>query len=164
MLTIRLATAADLPAINAIYNHYVRTSTCTYQTEPSTDAERAEWFADRDARLPVTVAELDGRVAGWGSLNRFHARAAYRFTTENSVYVDHAMHRQGIGRALLVDLIARARVLEYHAILAVISADQAASLKLHEALGFVEVGCAREIGWKFDRWLDVAYLELLLHP
>jgi GNAT superfamily N-acetyltransferase len=100
-LTIRLATAADLPAVNAIYNHYVRCSTCTYQTEPSTDAERAAWFAGRDAGHPVTVATIGNEVVGWGALSRFHPRAAYGRTVENAVYVHHERHRQGIGSALL---------------------------------------------------------------
>ena len=159
---IRLATALDLPSINAIYNHYVLHSTCTYQTEPETPDARAAWFAGRGAAHPVTVAEVDGEVVGWGSLSMFHTRAAYARTVENSVYVRHDRQRRGIGRALLLDLIGRARGLGHHTIIAGISAEQAPSIALHAAAGFVEVGRLREVGHKFDRWLDVVYLQLML--
>ena len=105
---IRPAAQADLPAINAIYNHYVLTSTCTYQTEPSTDAERLAWFRERGPKHPITVAERHGQIVGWGSLSHFHPRAAYQHTVEDSVYVRHDCHRQGLGRTLLLDLIAGA--------------------------------------------------------
>src|SRR5829696_2978660 len=93
---IRLATAADLAAIDAIYNPYVLGSTCTYQTEPTTPAERAAWFAGRGPGHPVTVAELDGDVIGWASISRFRDRAAYDRTVENAVYVAPAHHRRGV--------------------------------------------------------------------
>src|SRR5690348_12146830 len=108
---IRPATAHDLEAINDIYNHYVAGSTCTYQEEQSTMVEREQWFACHGPRHPITVAEADGRVAGWASLSPFHARSAYRFTVENSVYVHHEQRRHGIGSALLADSIERAKSL-----------------------------------------------------
>src|SRR5690349_7215204 len=86
-LSIRLATANDLAAINSIYNHYVLRSTCTYQTEPSTERERAEWFDAHGGNYPVTVGEREGKVVSWASISPFHRRAAYRPTVENSVYV-----------------------------------------------------------------------------
>src|SRR5947209_1605940 len=104
-LLIRLATAADLEAINTIYNHYVLHSTCTYQTEPATIDERRAWFAAHGTQYPVTVAERGGEAIAWGSLSRFHARAAYRPTVENSIYVRHDLLGQGIGRQMLADLI-----------------------------------------------------------
>ena len=156
---IRLATVDDLAAINAIYNHYVMHSTCTYQEEPTTAEERVAWFAGRAAEHPVTVAVIDGEVVGWGSLNRYHARSAYRFTTENSVYVRHDMHRRGIGKALLADLLVRAEALGHHSVIAVISADQLASVELHRRAGFVECGLFKEVGFKYERWLDVMYMQ-----
>jgi L-amino acid N-acyltransferase len=161
-MSLRLATAADLAAINAIYNHYVEHSTCTYQTEPETPAGRQKWFDAHDAEYPVTVAEIDGQVVGWASLSKYHLRAAYKPTVENSVYVHHAFQRRGLGRALLEDLIARASALGYHSIIAGISADQSASVTLHSQLGFVKVGQLREVGYKFDRWLDVLYMQRML--
>src|SRR5947209_4894562 len=159
-LSIRAATVGDLPIINAIYNHFVLYSTCTYQTEPETAEGRAAWFANHGAKHPVTVGEVDGKVVAWGSLSRFHARAAYGRTVENSVYVHPDHHRRGYGRALLVDLIERARALGHHAIIALIDAEQAPSVALHAAAGFVEVGLLKEVGFKFNRWLHVVYMEL----
>lgn len=95
---------------NDIYNHYVVHSTCTYQEAPEPIESRWAWFERRGQEHSVTVAERDGLVIGWGALSPFHARSAYRFTVENSVYVDHRCHRQGIGDALLRDLIGRARL------------------------------------------------------
>jgi phosphinothricin acetyltransferase len=159
-ISIRLARAEDLGAINAIYNYYVSCSTCTYQEEPETEEARRGWFEKHDEKHPVTVAvDEDGVVVGWGALNAFHGRSAYRFTTENSVYVRHDMHRRGIGRMLLADLMERARGLGHRVIIAGISADQEASVGLHARAGFMEVGRLRGVGFKFGRWLDVIYME-----
>ncbi|HWE03864.1 MAG TPA: GNAT family N-acetyltransferase [Tepidisphaeraceae bacterium] len=162
--TLRLATEADLPAINSIYNYYVIHSTCTYQTDPATADERSAWFAAHGPQYPVTVAETDGEVIGWGSLSRFHPRAAYRPTVENSVYVRQDRLARGIGRLLLDDLIDRADELGYHSMIAGISADQEPSVKLHARAGFAKVGELREVGRKFERWLDVVYMQLILEP
>ena len=161
-IAIRLATVADLDRINEIYNHYVLHSTCTYQTEPEPIEGRRKWFEAHGERHPVTVAEEDGRVVGWGSLSRFHARAAYGRTVENSVYVDPALHRRGIGRLLLVDLIERAQDLGHHTIVALIDADQLPSIAIHEKLGFETAGRLKEVGYKFDRWLHVIHMQKLL--
>ena len=161
-MRLRPALAADLAAINAIYNHYVLQSTATYQTVPSTAEERTAWFAAHGPAHPVIVAEIDGHVVGWGSLSPFHARAAFARTVENSVYVHQDFQRRGIGKALLTELIARGRALGHHAIIAAISADQEASLALHRIFGFSENGRLHEVGFKFGRWLDVAYLQLAL--
>jgi carbon storage regulator CsrA len=161
-VTIRPAAEADLPAINAIYNHFVLHSTCTYQEEPSTAEERAAWFAGHGPKHPITVAERDGEVVGWGSLSRFHPRSAYGHTVENSVYVRHDFHRQGIGEALLADLLERAKAAGHRTILALIDTQQRGSITLHEKLGFVEVGRLREVGFKFGRWLDVVYLQRMV--
>ncbi|MBC7544006.1 MAG: N-acetyltransferase [Candidatus Sericytochromatia bacterium] len=163
-MIIRPATHADLPAINAIYNHYVLTSTCTYQEEPETQGEREAWFATHGERHPVTVAEHDGVVIGWGSLSPFRSRGGYRFSVENSVYVEQGRHGQGIGKALMIDLIARATALGYRSIVAGVSADQTASISLHERLGFTRVALFQEVGYKFATWLDVAFLQLMLPP
>lgn len=159
---VRLASSADLPAINAIYNHFVVCSTCTYQTEPSTPAERAAWLAAHGPEHPVTVAEIDGEVVAWASLSRFHARAGYARTVENSVYVRHDRHRRGLGSVLLADSIERARSLGHHTLLALIDAEQTASIELHRRHGFVQVARLREVGFKFGRWLDVVYLQRML--
>lgn len=159
---LRAATRADLGAINEIYNHYVLHSTCTYQEEPETLEGRRQWFEHHGERYPVTVAEVEERVIGWGSLSAYHARSAYRHTVENSVYVDYRHHRRGLGSLLLQDLISRARGLGHRVIIAGIDGGQTASVALHAKFGFIEVGRLREVGFKFGRWLDVIYMELLL--
>jgi len=160
---IRLAVEADLPAINAIYNHFVAISTCTYQMQPTTEEERRAWFAEHAAAvLPVTVATVEGAVRGWGALNPFHRREGYRFTLEDSIYVHPDYPRRGIGRALLSDLLERAAALPCHSVIAIISADQSPSIALHAAAGFVEVGRLREAGHKLGGWLDVLYMQRML--
>jgi phosphinothricin acetyltransferase len=160
---IRLAIEDDLPAINDIYNHYVTHSTCTYQTELETIEARREWFAAHGPSHPITVASDDADIiVGWGSLSRFHRRAAYGRTVENSVYVHHVHHRRGIGRIILNDLLERAAPAGHHTIMALISADQAPSVALHAQAGFVKVGLLKEVGFKFDRWLDVIYMQKMV--
>jgi L-amino acid N-acyltransferase YncA len=160
--TIRPATEADLTVINDIYNHYVLHSTCTYQEEPETMDDRRRWFERHGGKHPVIVAVADGRVAGWGSLSPYHARSAYRFTVENSVYVHHELHGQGIGSLLLGELIARARDFSHRAIIAGIDGQQTPSVALHSKFHFEKVGHLKEVGFKFNRWLDVIYMELNL--
>jgi phosphinothricin acetyltransferase len=161
-VAIRPATESDLVAINDIYNHYVLHSTCTWQEEPEPIEARRQWFSHHGTRHPVIVAEVKGQVVGWGSLSPYRTRSAYRNTVENSVYVHHEHHRRGIGSALLRDLITRAGVLGLRAMIAVIDADQNGSVAIHEKFGFEKVGRLRQVGFKFGRWLDVIYMELLL--
>lgn len=161
---IRPATLDDLGAIREIYNYYVAYSTCTFQVEPETEEERLEWFRKRSTTHPATVAERGGEVVGWGALSPWKARAAYARSVEASVYVRHDLHRAGIGRALLVDLIERARTAGHHLVIGGACTEQASSIALQEALGFERVGCFREVGFKFGRWLDVLYLQLRLEP
>ncbi len=161
-MTIRLANHADLFAISDIYNYYVVHSTATYQLEAETIAERVKWFEMHGSKHPVTVAVVDDAVVGWGSLSRFHPRAAYDGTVENSVYVHHDHHRRGLGRAILADLIERAKLLRHRTIIGLISADQAPSVQLHSAFGFAEAAHLKQVGFKFDRWLDVVYMQLML--
>jgi phosphinothricin acetyltransferase len=160
--TLREAGARDAEPIGAIYNHYVVSSTCTFQTEPDTEAQRAAWLAEHGERYPVIVAEVGGEVVGWGCLSRYRSRAAYAPTVENSVYVREDQHGRGIGSALLGELIRRGTALGYHSILAGISADQGASVALHMKLGFEKVGHLREVGFKFGRRLDVVWLQRML--
>ena len=159
---IRLATEADLGAINAIYNHYVEHSTCTYQVALEGAAERRAWFHRHGAAHPVTVAEVGGEVVGWASLNVFHPREAFARTVESSVYIHHAHHRRGLGRAMLADLIVRARALGHRTIIAGISAEQTASIRLHAGFGFEQAGELRAVGFKHGQWLDLVSMQLML--
>ena len=161
-IRIRLATSDDLARINEIYNHYVLHSTCTYQEEPHTAEERAHWFGDHGPAYPVTVVEVDSQVVGWGALSRFRERSAYRFSIENSVYVDHRWHRRGLGRRLLADLIVRGRAAGHHTIVAGIDGEQEASIAIHAGFGFERVAHLRQVGFKFNRWLDLIYMQVML--
>jgi phosphinothricin acetyltransferase len=161
-LLIREATDDDVDAIDAIYNHYVLGSTCTWQYRPEPREERLRWLRAHGGDHPVIVATLDGEVVGFGSLSRFREREGYRRTVENTVYV-HADHqRRGVGRRLLDELLERARRVGHHMVIAGVSADQEASIALHRAAGFVEVGRMREVGFKFGRWLDLVFLQRML--
>jgi L-amino acid N-acyltransferase YncA len=159
---IRPATAADLPAISAIYNHSVRTSTCTFALDEETLAEREAWFAGRTAAHPVLVAETDGEVVGWAALSAWNKRCGYATTVEWSVYIRHDWHRRGVASALLAELIPLARAAGHHTILGGVSGDQTASLEFHRRHGFTQVAHFRETGYKFGRWLDVIYFQLML--
>jgi L-amino acid N-acyltransferase len=161
-LQIRLASVSDLPTVNEIYNHFVRTSTATFQIEPESLPTRQSWFRSRSDREPVTVLVVGDEILAWAALSLHKSRAGYRQTAETSVYVRHDCHRCGYGRAMLADLIEGARALGYHALLAGCCAEATSSIALHEALGFRRVAHFREVGRKFERWLDVIYLQLLL--
>jgi phosphinothricin acetyltransferase len=160
--SIRPATESDLVAINDIYNHCVLHSTCTYQEDLEPLDGRRQWFGRHGDKHPVIVAEVDGQVVGWGSLSAYHARSAYRRTVENSVYVHHQHHRRGLGSLLLQELIVRARSVGHRAIIAGIDAEQTGSVALHARFHFEKVGHFKQVGFKFGRWLDVVYMELVL--
>ena len=163
-VSIRLATQAELQAINEIYNYYVMHSTATYQDEPTTPVEREVWFAAHGPLHPITVAEEAGETVGWAALSPFHQRSAYRYTVENSVYVRYDRQRRGIGSALLGDSIRRAQAAGHHTIIAGIDFEQTASIALHRRFGFDQVAHLKQVGFKFGRWLDVVYLQKMLGP
>lgn len=160
--SIRLATRADAEVINGIQNHYVLHSTATFLTEPLTLEQRLAWLDGRSQAHPVTVAQADASIVGWGALEIFRSRAAYRHTAEVSIYVHHEWHRRGIGRAIVADLLTRARALDYHALVGGCCSESTAVIALLEASGFSRVAHFREVGRKFDRWLDVVFLQRVL--
>ena len=161
----RDATADDLRAILDIYNAEVATGTATWDTEPRSWEAQLDWFAAHSAPYCAIVAvEDDGTVVGWGSLSRFHPRAGYRFTVEDTVYVRPDRQRRGIGRALLLELVARGQAAGFRAMLGKISGDNDASIELHRACGFFEAGHERELGYKFDEWRDLVTMQLLIEP
>jgi phosphinothricin acetyltransferase len=159
---IRTATEADLPAISDIYNYYVLHSTCTFQIEIETAAERLAWFKAHDNKHPVVVVAEQGVVLGWGSLSKFRDRAAYDHTVEASVYIRHDRLGEGLGRVVLTDLIERAKRSGHHTLIGGATADQTASIALQESLGFRTVGKFHEVGLKFGRLLDVVFTQLML--
>ncbi|MGD1862478.1 MAG: GNAT family N-acetyltransferase [Leptolyngbyaceae cyanobacterium] len=160
---IRPAGEADLEGILAIYNDAILYTTAVYDYAPHTLAMRQAWLATKQqAELPVIVAEVQGEVAGFGSLGPFRAWQAYQYTVENSLYVATNYRGQGIGKQLLTHLVTAAEQRNLRAIVAGIDADNIVSLKLHEQLGFQEVAHFRQVGYKFNRWLDLKFMQRLL--
>ena len=159
---IRDARTADLDAINEIYNYYVRHSTATFHDVPVTAEEREEWWRELQGRFPVLVADSGSEVLGWAELAPHTGRCAYRFTVEDSIYVRPEACGQGLGKVLLGELLKRGEATEYRNVLAVIAAEQEPSIRLHAWAGFREVGRLHEVGYKFDRWVDVVYMQRAL--
>ena len=157
------ANDADLPEILAIYNTAIATSTAVFSDQPVTlERQRAWMHARRAAGYPVIVARQDGAVAGFASYGDFRPWPGYRLTVEHSVYVAVERRRQGAGRRLMGQLLELARSDGKHAVVAGIDAENHPSLRMHEQLGFQQVGRLPEIARKFDRWLDLVFMELLL--
>ena len=161
-ISIRDADDADLAAIFAIYNEAVENSTATWDLGQVAGLEQLAWLREHQAPYAAIVAVDGGTVCGWGSLSRYRPKEGYRFSAEDTVYVRLDRLRQGIGRELLSHLIDRARAGGFHTILAKISAENDASIKRHEAMGFFEAGRELQVGFKFGRWLDLVTLQLLL--
>jgi L-amino acid N-acyltransferase len=161
-IIVRPAVPADLMEINAIFNHYVAHSTCVWTTKPCSEAERKTWFEERSEIMPVLVAENRKHIVGWSALSSFRTAYTHAGTLEDSIYVHHEFLRQGIGSGLLSGLIELARRKRLVSILANISADQVASIRLHEKFGFQKVAHLRRVGQKFNRWFDAVYMQLLL--
>ena len=163
-IEIRLATASDAAAINAIYNHYVCTSTATFDTEVMSAERRLAWLGEHIGDYPVLVAERAGEVLGWGSLSRWGTRCAYRHTVEISIYIAETATGGGMGPALGDALVVRARAAGHHAIVSQIVHENLASLKMAGRLGYEHVGTLKQVGRKFDRWLDVVLMEYVIDP
>lgn len=159
---IRPATPDDAGAIAAIYNHYIATTTISFEEQPVTPAAMAQRIGDIAAVLPWLVYEVDGRLRGYAYASRWRARSAYRFAAETSVYVEQGQGGQGIGSALYRALLADLRRREIHMAIGGIAQPNPASVALHESLGFKKVAHFSEVGRKFDRWIDVGYWELRL--
>ena len=158
--TVRDAGEADIPAILAIYNDVIATSTAVYSDMPATLADRRVWWTTRvEQGYPVLVAMDDSGVIGFASFGDFRAWPGYRFTVEHSVHVRSDRRSQGVGSALMTPLIARAGVLGRHVMLGGVDAGNHASLRFHERLGFERAAHFREVGFKFDRWLDLVFLQ-----
>ena len=158
---IRPADAADLPSITEIYEHAVRFGTATFELVPPDLAEMTRRFqALRDDGFPYLVAVMQGRVAGYAYAGSYRARPAYRFTVENSVYLQPAMHRRGIGLQLLQRLIVECEARGFRQMIAVIGdSANAASIGVHTACGFEMIGTHANVGLKFGRWLDTVMMQ-----
>ena len=160
-ISIRAASAADIPAITQIYAHAVRHGTASFELEPPDEAEMAARQQTLlKGRYPYLVAESGGAVVGYAYAGPYRARPAYRFSVENSVYVAPQAHRRGIGRLLLDRLITECEARGYRLMIAVIGdSAQTPSIELHRAAGFKLVGAFEGVGYKFDRWLDTVLMQ-----
>jgi phosphinothricin acetyltransferase len=165
-VTVRPATRADIPAITRIYAYSVEHGTASFELSAPDQAEMTRRFNElTEHGFPYLVAVVDGVVIGYAYAGPYRARPAYRFTVENSVYVAHDSHRRGVGKALLQVLIEACTEKGFRLMVAVIGdSKQAASIGLHEAAGFEHAGIFKNIGYKFDRWLDSVQMQRALGP
>ncbi|WP_332692531.1 GNAT family N-acetyltransferase [Devosia sp.] len=152
---------ADVPAITAIYSHYVDNTAITFDTEAPGELAMAEKFGSI-AKLghPLIIAEAEGKLVGYAYASFYRPRAAYRFTCEDSIYLHPDAKGRGIGKALLTELLLQSRAFGFKQMIAVITADTANSIAIHEKFGFRHVGRYEAVGYKFDRWHDIVHLQL----
>jgi phosphinothricin acetyltransferase len=158
-MRIRDATKSDVPAILGIYNDVVTNTTAIYDERPSTLEERQAWFEARSRNFPVLVGELNGEVVGFSTFGEWRSRWGYRFTVEHSVHVRADCRGKGFGRQLIEVLFPRAAAMNVHMMIAHIDSAAAASLRLHEKLGFKNVGTFREVGKMRGGWLSVVAMQ-----
>jgi L-amino acid N-acyltransferase YncA len=161
-VSLRPARAGDAEAVCLIYNQGIEDRVATLETEQRTPEERREWMAARGPRHPVIVAESGGVLVGWGSLNVFNARPAYRHVADFSVYVERACRGKGVGHRLLERLIETAREIGYHKMALSTFPTNTGGVKLYERLGFSHVGVYHEQGMLDGQWMDTLIMEKLL--
>ena len=163
MIAIRTATVEDIPTLLEIYNDIIINTTAVWHEEPHTLAMRQDWFAlKKEQGFPVFVAEENKEVVGFSTIGPFRPWFGYRYTVENSVYVATNSRGKGVANLLMPPLIEASKRLGIHAIVAGIEASNDASIALHEKFGFIEVAHFKEVGFKFNRWMDLKFLELIV--
>ncbi len=162
-LIIREAEERDVHSILDILNHEILHSTSLYEYEPRTYQTQLDWFWEKKkSGWPIFVAELNGPVVGLATYGTFRARVAYQFTVEHSIYICHDRRGNGIGDALMQRLILAAKEGGYHTMIGGIDASNEGSLRFHRRYGFKEVGRLNQVGYKFDRWLDLVFMQLVI--
>lgn len=162
LIATRLARPADVEAITAIYNEGIADRLATLETEARTSDERAAWLRARTARTPVLVAERNGFVVGWGSINTFNRREAYRFVADFSIYVARSDRGMGVGSALMAAIIESAKERGYHKLVLSAFPQNSAGMSLYARFGFREVGIYREQGVIDGKWVDTIIMERML--
>jgi phosphinothricin acetyltransferase len=159
-MEIRAAAEPDLPGLLAIYNDVIATSTAVYSYIPVTLEDRQQWWRARVTQgYPVLVATDASGVLGFSTFGDFRAWPGYRFTVEHTVHVRADSRGQGVGQRLVEALFPRAAALGKHVMIAGVDAANTASIRFHERLGFERAGHLREVGFKFERWLDLVFLQ-----
>jgi L-amino acid N-acyltransferase YncA len=160
---IRPATRSDADAVTDIYNHYILNTVVTFEEQPVSSGEIADRIESiGSARLPWLVAEQGGKVAGYACASKWGGRCSYRFSVESTVYLDPSAVGRGIGTGLYSALLEILRDKSMHVVIGGIALPNAASIALHERLGFRKVAHFSEVGFKFGRWIDVGYWQLEL--
>ena len=162
-LTIRPAKSGDLDKILEIVNHSILHTTANYNYDIQTLEIQTKWFEDKKTKnMPVVVADLNGEVVGFGSYGQFREKIGYQYTVEHSVYVVDNVIGKGIGTKLLTELIRLAKEQGFHVMIGAIDGDNKGSIAFHEKIGFTAIGTIREVGYKFDHWLDLVFMQLIL--
>ena len=162
-MVIRDAETKDVSRILEIVNYEILHSTVIYEYKERILEQQLEWFEQKQADgLPVIVAEVSGRVVGFGTYGTFRTRPAYQFSVEHSVYVSHESRTNGVGKQLLTKLIELAKENGFHVMVAGVDSSNQQSFAFHKKFGFKEVGTFKEVGFKFDKWLDIRFLQLIL--
>lgn len=163
MIQIRTYTITDCPAILAIINEAILTSTALYDYHPRTLEQQIAIFEDKISKgFPIIVAEENNQIIGFGYYSEFRFREAYKFTVEHSVYAAKNYIGKGIGKLLLTELIQLAKAQKMHTVIGVIDSENLNSISFHEKFGFEEVGYIKESGYKFDKWLDSVFMQKIL--
>lgn len=163
MVQVRQAVPSDIQEILAINNHEIINSTINYDFVPKTIQEQIEWFEQKKkAGYPILVGIKEGKLAGFATYGTFRPKPGYRFTVEHSVYIGAPFRGQGIGKILLTELIKLAKAQGYHTLVGGIDSSNEGSVLFHQKLGFKEVARFKEVGHKFDRWLDIIFMQLIL--
>jgi L-amino acid N-acyltransferase len=163
VITVRYATENDILPMLDIYNEIILNTTAVFQYDLHTLEMRAAWFAQKQKEnFPVFIAEENNIVIGFSTFGQFRNWQAYQYSVENSVYVKADQRGKGIGKLLLQPLIDAAKQMQLHTIIAGIVADNEASIALHKQFGFVEVAHFKEVGFKFNKWLDLKFLQLII--
>ncbi len=157
------AVHSDLEEIRAIYNEVIRNTTAVYHYDERTSEWMNDWFTTKQAGgLPLLVAKTNGAVSGFATYGQFRPWAGYLYSVEHSVHIHHQFRGRGISKLLLTELISEARKNQKHCMVAGIDADNAISISLHKKFGFTEAGHFKQVGYKFNRWLDLTFMQLLL--
>jgi L-amino acid N-acyltransferase len=165
VVDVRDAGEGDVPGILAIYNDVIATSTAVYRDDPATLDDRLQWFSGRQAQgYPVLIAVDASGVVGFASYGDFRTWPGYRFSVEHTVHIRADQRGRGIGTSLMRPLMERARQQGKHVMIGGVDADNEASLRFHERLGFTRVAPLREVGFKFGRWLDLVFVQRILEP
>ena len=161
---IRKATTADVPNILVIVNHAILHTTSNYLYDIQSLETQLQWFEDKEnKKFPVLVADYNGNAIGFGNYGTFREKIGYQFTVEHSVYVAAEFINKGIGRLLLEALIEKAKLEGYHTMIGGIDAANKDSIAFHKKFGFVENGILKEVGFKFGKWLDLQFMQLILN-